>query len=121
MATGEAKVRLNLNNPALQDNLLRLQKAERHVALDTLHKIRQLTWNQLYQDAGLKWEKTWIHRLCLRHGIARLGQEVDVLSVILPPLWILIEGKPCPTRRVSLKQACSVAMHSDIYAFQFRI
>ena len=53
----EALVRLDLNNPVFQDNLLGLQKAERHAALDTLKKIRQLTWGQLYRDSGLKWEK----------------------------------------------------------------
>lgn len=37
--------------------MLELQKPERHAALDTLNKIRQLTWNQLYRDSGLKWEK----------------------------------------------------------------
>ncbi len=57
MANSEAKVRLDLNNPVFQDNLLTLQKPERHAALDTLQKIRQLTWNQLYRDPGLKWEK----------------------------------------------------------------
>ncbi|TCS98724.1 hypothetical protein EDC36_104148 [Tepidimonas ignava] len=57
MASGEAKVRLDLNNPVFQDNLLALQKPERHAALDTLRKIRQLSWNQLYRDPGLKWEK----------------------------------------------------------------
>lgn len=51
------KVRLDLNNPVFQDNLLTLQKPERLAALDTLNKIRQLTWNQLYRDQGLKWEK----------------------------------------------------------------
>ena len=50
-------VRLDLNNPVFQENLLTLQKPERHAALDTLNKIRQLTWNQLYSDSGLKWEK----------------------------------------------------------------
>lgn len=57
MASSEAKIRLDLNNPVFQDNLLTLQKPERHAALDTLNKIRQLTWNQLYHDQGLKWEK----------------------------------------------------------------
>jgi hypothetical protein len=57
MAAGEARVRLDLNNPVFQDNLLTLQKPERHAALDTLDKIRQLTWDQLYRDQGLKWEK----------------------------------------------------------------
>lgn len=53
----EALVRLDLNNPVFQQNLLTLQKQERHAALDTLNKLRQLTWNQLYGDHGLKWEK----------------------------------------------------------------
>ena len=57
MASTNAKVRLDLNNPVFQNNLLTLQKPERHAALDTLHKIRQLNWNQLYRDPGLKWEK----------------------------------------------------------------
>lgn len=56
-ATFEALVRLDLNNPVFQANLLSLQKPERHAALDTLNKIRQLNWNQLYRDNGLKWEK----------------------------------------------------------------
>ncbi|TCT00497.1 hypothetical protein [Paralcaligenes ureilyticus] len=57
MVNSEAKVRLDLNNPVFQENLLTLQKPERHAALDTLNKIRQLTWNQVYRDSGLKWEK----------------------------------------------------------------
>jgi hypothetical protein len=57
MASSEAKVRLDLNNPIFQENLLTLQKPERHAALDTLNKIRQLNWNQVYRDQGLKWEK----------------------------------------------------------------
>lgn len=56
-AVVEVLVRLDLNNPVFQANLLTLQKPERHAALDTLNKIRQLTWNQLYRDNGLKWEK----------------------------------------------------------------
>jgi hypothetical protein len=50
-------VRLDINNPVFQVHLLTLQKPERHAALDTLNKIRQLTWEQLYRDNGLKWEK----------------------------------------------------------------
>ncbi|MCI2807772.1 hypothetical protein [Eoetvoesiella caeni] len=57
MAINKAKVRLDLNNPVFQENLLTLQKPERHAALDTLNKIRQLTWDQVYRDPGLKWEK----------------------------------------------------------------
>ena len=50
-------VRLDLNNPVFQANLLGLQNLERHAALDTLNRIRQLTWNQLYRDGRLKWGK----------------------------------------------------------------
>jgi hypothetical protein len=50
-------VRLDLNNPVFQRDLLGLEKAERHAALDTLAKLRQLTWNQVYRDKGLRWEK----------------------------------------------------------------
>ena len=52
-----ARVILDLNNPTFQENLFSLQKAERHAALDTLSKIRQLSWQQVYRDKGLRWEK----------------------------------------------------------------
>ena len=57
MASRDAEVRLDLNNPVFQEQLLSLQKNERHAALDTLNKIRKLTWNQLYRDQGIQWEK----------------------------------------------------------------
>lgn len=50
-------VSLGLNNPELQKHLLTLQKPERHAALDTLNKLRQMTWNQVYRDSRLRWEK----------------------------------------------------------------
>jgi hypothetical protein len=57
MATHDAAVRLDLNNPVFQAQLFGLQKPERNAAIDTLRKIRLLTWDQLYRDKGLKWEK----------------------------------------------------------------
>jgi hypothetical protein len=59
MASSESsdRVLLELNNPTFQAHLFGLRKAERHAALDTLSKIRQLTWAQLYRDNGIKWEK----------------------------------------------------------------
>jgi hypothetical protein len=53
----ETRLRLDLNNPVFQENLLTLQKPERLAALDTLGKLRQMTWSQVYRDKGLKWEK----------------------------------------------------------------
>ena len=52
-----ARVILDLNNQTFQENLFSLQKTERHAVMDTLSKIRQLTWQQVYRDKGLKWEK----------------------------------------------------------------
>jgi len=57
MGTDDSAVRLDLNNPVFQEHLFGLQKPERHAALDTLRKIRQLSWSQVYRDNGLKWEK----------------------------------------------------------------
>ena len=70
MSTREDRIRLDLNNPVFQEHLLTLQKAERHAAFDALNKIRQLTWNQVYRDPGLKWEK--ITSVRPPHGINAL-------------------------------------------------
>ena len=57
MGANDEQVRLDLNNPVFQETLFNLQKAERHAAVDTLKKVRQLTWSQVYRDNGLKWGK----------------------------------------------------------------
>lgn len=51
------RVQLDLNNETFQERWLGLDKSERERVTDTLRKIRQLTWDQLYRDPGLKWEK----------------------------------------------------------------
>jgi hypothetical protein len=56
-ADADGLVKLDLNNPVFQENLLNLEKPERHSALETLKKLRQMSWNQVYRDNGLKWEK----------------------------------------------------------------
>ena len=53
----EPTVRLDLHNPVFQENLLALQIAERLAALDTLCRLRQMTWNQVYRDKGVHWDK----------------------------------------------------------------
>ena len=57
MSKPETLVLLDLNNPIFQENLFALPKPERHSAVESLKKIHQLTWPQLYGDRGLKWEK----------------------------------------------------------------
>src|SRR3970040_2354436 len=56
-AEQERKLQLDLDNEVFQENWLTLDKSERSRVTDTLRKLRQLTWNQLYRDQGLKWEK----------------------------------------------------------------
>lgn len=56
-ASAAPRVRLDLNNPVFQRNLFALQQAELLAALKTLRKISELSWQQVYADHGLKWEK----------------------------------------------------------------
>jgi len=51
------RVLLDLNNEVFQENWLGLDKVERNRVTDTLKKLKQQTWEQVYRDAGLKWEK----------------------------------------------------------------
>ena len=57
MGANNVLVRLDLNNPVFQEHLFNLQKSERNSAIDILRKIRLLSWDQVYRDKGLKWEK----------------------------------------------------------------
>jgi hypothetical protein len=57
MSSNDSAIRLDLNNLVFQEHLFRLQKPERNAAIDTLRKIRLLSWANLYRDNGLKWEK----------------------------------------------------------------
>lgn len=57
MVSNDTPIRLDLNNPVFQEHLFGLQKPERSAAIDTLRKIRLLSWNRLYRDIGLKWGK----------------------------------------------------------------
>lgn len=62
------KVLLDINNPTFQNGWMALDKTERHRVLDTLKKIQQLTWDQVYRDQGLNWEK--ISSITPPNGIA---------------------------------------------------
>ena len=56
-AANKSRVLLDLNNSIFQENWFQMEKPERSRVTDTLKKIRRLTWSQVYQDQGLKWEK----------------------------------------------------------------
>lgn len=40
-----------------QKSWFELDKGERSRVIDTCKKLAQLTWEQVYRDQGLKWEK----------------------------------------------------------------
>ena len=56
MNPGKGRVRLDLNSPAFQRHLFNLEKDQQRAVLTTLRKLLEMTWDQVYRDAGLKWE-----------------------------------------------------------------
>lgn len=51
------KISVNLSSPALVSQIANLSKENLISFQKTLRKILKLSWNQLYQDHGLKWEE----------------------------------------------------------------
>jgi hypothetical protein len=52
----QTPIRLDLNNPEFQSDLFSLTKEQQRSLLLTLGKLFQMSWDQVYRDAGLKWE-----------------------------------------------------------------
>lgn len=50
------RIRLDLNDEEFQEDLFQLPKQQQLSVLGTLRKLSQMTWEQLYRDAGLQWE-----------------------------------------------------------------
>lgn len=58
LGSDEQKVAVDLNNPEFLRSWFSLRdKNESARVLNTLEKVTQLTWVQVYRDAGLKWER----------------------------------------------------------------
>ena len=51
-------IRLDLNNPEFQANLLTLSKQEAWALLQTLRLLQAMSWSQLQHSKGLRWERT---------------------------------------------------------------
>ena len=49
-------IKIDMNIPEFQNEFFNLEKTEQFALIRTLKKIKQLSWTQLYVDAGLKWE-----------------------------------------------------------------
>ena len=57
MSGNNDRVLLDMNYPAFQDELLDMDAAEFKKVCKTLKKIKSITWNDLFRDAGLNWEQ----------------------------------------------------------------
>jgi len=55
-------LRLDLNNPVFQRQLFNLVKNDQRSILNTLQKLANMTWEQVYSDHGLKWEVILSHK-----------------------------------------------------------
>lgn len=51
-------IELDLNDEGFQNDFFALEKNDVTKVMSTLKKLRQMTWEQIYQDHGLHWE--WI-------------------------------------------------------------
>lgn len=52
----DERVLLDLNAPGFQDGLFRLTPQEAVTVFKALRKQRSMTWTEVYQDKGLRWE-----------------------------------------------------------------
>lgn len=67
-------VKLDLNNPTFQKQLIALQKDELHGFVQSLGKLRQLSWQQVYRDKGLRWE-------AVAHRTGPNGQRLHTVRI----------------------------------------
>jgi len=51
-----SELRLDLNNPIFQEQLFSLPKQGQAGVLSSLRKLSKMTWEQVYRDAGIRWE-----------------------------------------------------------------
>ena len=66
----ELLVELDLSSLVFQTTWSDLELVEQEKTFATFKKLTQLTWNQVYRDKGLKWEK--IHSIAAPKGIEAL-------------------------------------------------
>ena len=63
-------VKIDLNNPEFQRTWVELEADEAERVRATFRKILKLTWQELYRDKGLHWEK--IHSVPAPKGVDSL-------------------------------------------------
>jgi hypothetical protein len=70
MPQNEQFVKIDLNNPEFQRTWVELEADEAERVRATFKKILKLTWQELYRDKGLHWEK--IHSVPAPKGVDSL-------------------------------------------------
>ena len=69
----EQRIAVDLNNPEFLRSWYALEdKNEIARVLNVVEKVTQLTWNQVYRDPGLKWERITSPPIALPPGIDAL-------------------------------------------------
>ena len=56
MAAANSPIHLDLNSPEFLDVVLRLEATELKQVVASLRRLRELSWNGLYQHKGFHWE-----------------------------------------------------------------
>lgn len=77
----ELLVEIDLNSPSFQSTWNDLEQIEQEKAIATFEKLTQLTWNQVYKDKGLRWEK--IHSIQAPQGHLGRGEGIAVQAIAL--------------------------------------
>ncbi len=70
------QVRLDLNSPSFQADFVSLGADELKQMAKTLRKLLTLTWEQVYTDAGLKWEEIKSDKGTYTIRISRSGRAI---------------------------------------------
>lgn len=70
------QVRLDLNSPTFQADFVSLGADELKQMAKTLLKLLTLTWEQVYTDAGLKWEEIKSDKGTYTIRISRSGRAI---------------------------------------------
>lgn len=52
-----SNISIDLNYQKFQDELFNLEKIEQSAFLKTCKKLKQMSWQMVYKDQGLKWEE----------------------------------------------------------------
>ena len=56
MSRSRGSIRLDLNNSEFQEQFFSLEKADALSVLGAMRKLSRMSWEQVYQDPGIRWK-----------------------------------------------------------------